>query len=70
MTAQLGKDKPGNSEEPKYWFNLASGLVELGLKSGAPDRVGPFETRKEAENALRLIRQRSEAWRNSEENDS
>ena len=56
-------------EKPQYWFNLKTLKVEVGLKSAAPYRVGPFNTEAEARTALKLLRDRSEKW-TAEENAS
>jgi hypothetical protein len=57
------------NEEPQYWFNLKTLKVEIGLKSPAPHRVGPFSNRKDAAAALETIRARSKAWQDSESED-
>ena len=36
----------------QFWYNMRTGEVEQGFVSPAPDRVGPFQTRAEAERAL------------------
>lgn len=56
------------SNSPKYWFNLKTRKVELGLKSSALDRVGPFETEAEAANAEAILKARAEAWKQEEQN--
>ena len=48
--------------EHKYWYNLKTGQVEQGFLSPAPDRVGPFDTHAEAENALEKLRENSAKW--------
>ncbi|KQR54434.1 methionine aminopeptidase [Leifsonia sp. Leaf336] len=48
--------------EHKYWYNMKTGQVEQGFLSPAPDRVGPFDTRAEAENALEKLRENSAKW--------
>ena len=50
------------SDAPKYWFNLRTKQVELGLKSSSEDRIGPFDTQAEAANAEAVVKARSEAW--------
>ena len=50
------------SETAKYWFNTKTKQVEFGFKSSSLDRIGPFETEREAENAEETVRQRSKAW--------
>lgn len=54
------------SETPKYWFNIITKQVELGLKSSSEDRIGPFETEAEAENAEAIVRARAQAWAEQE----
>ncbi|MHA7986635.1 SPOR domain-containing protein [Rathayibacter sp. CAU 1779] len=48
--------------ESKYWYNVKTGAVEQGFQSPAPDRVGPFDTYAEAENALEKLRENSARW--------
>jgi hypothetical protein len=55
------------SETEKYWFNTKTKQVEFGLKSSSFDRIGPFETEREAANAEETVRQRSKAWLEQEQ---
>ena len=48
--------------EHAYWYNMKTGQVEHGLLSPSPNRVGPFETREEAERALDKLRENSAKW--------
>ncbi|MDQ1609823.1 MAG: hypothetical protein QOE16_2555 [Microbacteriaceae bacterium] len=48
--------------EHRYWYNIRTGAVEQGFQSPAPDRVGPFNTRVEAEHALEKLRENSAKW--------
>jgi hypothetical protein len=50
------------SEVAKYWFNTKTKEVEYGLKSSSLDRIGPFETEREAANAEEIVRSRAEKW--------
>ena len=50
------------SDAPKYWFNIRTKQVELGLKSSSENRIGPFDTEAEAANAEAVVKARSEAW--------
>jgi hypothetical protein len=50
------------SEAAKYWFNTKTKQVEFGLKSSSLDRIGPFETEKEAANAEEIVRSRATQW--------
>ena len=47
-----GKQPPPQDE---FWFNLKTGRVESGLLTPAPDRVGPFQSYTEAEQALEQL---------------
>jgi hypothetical protein len=49
-------------EKPEFWFNLKTMKVEVGRLSAAPNRVGPFETEREARAALETLRVRSADW--------
>jgi len=49
-------------EQPEFWFNTKTGLVEEGKQVLALYRIGPFATRLEAENALEILKQRSKTW--------
>ncbi|WP_448004532.1 SPOR domain-containing protein [Agromyces bauzanensis] len=48
--------------EHMFWYNMKTGEVEQGFQSPAVDRVGPFETREEAEHALEILRANSAKW--------
>jgi hypothetical protein len=48
--------------EHRYWYNMKTGQVEQGFVSPARDRVGPFDTRVEAEHALEKLRANSAKW--------
>jgi len=54
------------SDKPQYWFNLKTKQVEKGLRSSSLDRVGPFDTEQEAQNAEQVIKERADAWREEE----
>lgn len=54
------------SDTPKYWFNIRTRQVELGLKSSSEDRIGPFDTEAEAANAEAIVKARADAWRQQE----
>lgn len=57
-------------DEPKeFWFNMKTGLVEEGKQTAAIYRVGPFQTRNEAERALETIANRSKSWLSEDERD-
>lgn len=48
--------------EHRFWYNMRTGAVEQGFLSPSADRVGPFDTRAEAEHALEKLRENSEKW--------
>ena len=50
----------------QFWYNLNTGQVEEGMVSPAVERVGPFATRAEAENALEILRANSAKWAEEE----
>ena len=54
------------SDTPKYWFNIRTKQVELGLKSSSLDRIGPFDNEAEAANAEAIVKARADAWRQQE----
>jgi len=56
-------------ENPEYWFNLKTLRVEVGKKSPASFRVGPFRTREDAQGALTTIASRNRVWREEEQSD-
>jgi hypothetical protein len=63
------KRSPQISEEQstEYWFNTKTKAVEVGKQALALYRIGPFATREEAENALEILKSRSQAWTDEEE---
>ena len=59
------------SEEQKteYWFNTKTMRVEVGKQALALYRIGPFETREDAENAFQILKSRSKTWSEEDEQD-
>ena len=59
------------SEENKteYWFNTKTMSVEVGKQALALYRIGPFETREDAENAFEILKSRSKTWSEEDEQD-
>lgn len=45
-------------EKLEYWFNTRTKKVEIGKKSLSLNRIGPFDTREDAERALEIIAER------------
>jgi hypothetical protein len=62
----MGSVYSEKDEKPQFWFNLKTLKVEVGPKSAATYRVGPFATAAEASSALTLLRKRSEGWEREE----
>ncbi|MEY2694463.1 MAG: hypothetical protein RL142_811 [Actinomycetota bacterium] len=60
-------DKASSGEPIEFWFNLKTGLVEVGKQSAAPYRVGPFDTEAEAATALKTIAERTAKWNDEED---
>ena len=48
--------------ESKYWYNIRTGEVEFGFESPSIDRVGPFDSKEQAAQALATLRSNSERW--------
>ena len=46
----------------EFWYCLKHGSVEDEPRCQGADRMGPYATRHEAERALELAAQRTEAW--------
>lgn len=46
----------------QFWYNMRTGAVEQGMLSPSLDRVGPFNTHREAEHALDKLRENSAKW--------
>ena len=57
-----GIDDPAET----YWFNVKTGEVEVGKQSLSMDRLGPFETRREAERAPEILQERARRWAEEE----
>lgn len=45
----------------KWYYDIASGQVTLGPELGWSDRMGPYDTREEAEKALKIVAERNAA---------
>jgi hypothetical protein len=53
----------------EYWFNTKTNTVEVGKQSLSLDRIGPFPTYEEAQNALETIALRAKAIRDEDQED-
>ena len=51
-----------DSPQGDFWFNPGTGEVEEGKVSPWAERMGPYRTREEAEQALKRAETRSTAW--------
>ncbi|HRP99861.1 MAG TPA: methionine aminopeptidase [Terrimesophilobacter sp.] len=56
----------GREPEVEWWYNSRTGQVEEGPQSLAADRIGPFDTREDAERAPEIIAERARAWADEE----
>lgn len=59
MTSELEADQ-------QWWYNLTTGEVEQGMVSTSYDRVGPFETKDQAQHALEKLAENNRAWEEAE----
>ncbi|MGO1538273.1 MAG: methionine aminopeptidase [Leucobacter sp.] len=48
--------------EDTYWYNILTKQVEEGPQSLAKDRIGPFNSRAEAERAPEIVAERAKQW--------
>jgi hypothetical protein len=53
----------------EYWFNTRTNEVEIGKQSLSLDRLGPFTTLEEAQNAVEIVAKRARALRQEEAED-
>ena len=58
-----------NDPQETYWFNTRTNQVEEGRQSLSIDRLGPFDTREEAERALEIVAERARRIREEDERD-
>lgn len=49
-------------EQPQWWYNHKTGMVEYGRKSLGMHRDGPYATEEEARRAPEIAKERSAAW--------
>ena len=48
-----------HNEDLKYYYNLETRQVEQGKVSSFDNRIGPYDTREEAEHALEIAKERN-----------
>lgn len=53
----------------EFWYNVVTHEVEVGAQSDWTQLIGPYETRAEAEQALKKVQQRNEAWDAQDDDD-
>ncbi|MBS2964206.1 SPOR domain-containing protein [Actinocrinis puniceicyclus] len=49
-------------EEPQWFYCIKHHTVEGPVGCRAQDRLGPYHTREEAEQALEKVKERNQAW--------
>ena len=49
-----------HNEDLKYYYNLETRQVEQGKVSSYDNRIGPYDTREEAEHALEIAKERNQ----------
>lgn len=52
----------------EWYFDTETGQAEQGKATGWENRMGPYATKAEAENALERAKERNEAWDAQDEN--
>lgn len=55
--------------DDKWYYDLATGEAVQGKVSGWENRMGPYDSRGEAEAALARAKARNEAWDAQDEDD-
>lgn len=48
--------------DEKFFYNLETGQVEQGKVSAWENRMGPYDTREEAQRALETAKQKTQEW--------
>ena len=57
------------NEAPQFFYCLRHHRVEGPVGCKAKDRLGPFATAEEAQNALQKVKERNAAWTHGGEDD-
>lgn len=57
----------GLEGDDQWWFNLRTLQVEQGPGAPNAERMGPYASRQEADEALERARARTEAWDSEDE---
>ncbi len=50
------------SDDDAWWYCLTHNTVEHGAGCPGKDRLGPYASKEEAEDALELVRERNQEW--------
>ncbi|RBP99583.1 hypothetical protein [Bifidobacterium xylocopae] len=50
------------NEEEKWYFNTETGEAELGKVSPLEQRMGPYASREQAQEAWKIAKKRNEQW--------
>jgi hypothetical protein len=58
-----------NPDKPEFWFNSKTMQVEEGKQVLAIYRIGPFDSREAAAHAFEILKARSDAWKEEDEED-
>ena len=56
-------------DDQSWWYCLKHRTVEHGAGCPGKDRLGPYASREEAENALELVRERNQEWDAADDDD-
>jgi hypothetical protein len=56
------------TDEQRWWFCLRHKTVEPDAGCPGKERLGPYQTREEAANALETARRRTEEWDAADDN--
>lgn len=51
-----------NNDDKQWYFNTATGKPELGKLSPVGQRSGPYKSRKDAEDAWKIVKERNLIW--------
>ncbi len=65
----MSKKDWGADGAKEYWFNTRTHEVEEGPQGLSVDRIGPFETRKQAEHGPEIVAERARQIREEDEQD-
>ncbi|MCB1274401.1 MAG: methionine aminopeptidase [Leucobacter sp.] len=63
----MSKKDWGIESAPEFWFNTRTHEVEVGPQSLSIDRIGPFETREQAEHGPEIVAERARRWAEEDE---